>query len=116
MASWPSTLPDYLQIDGGQISFGDNVIRSSMDVGPDKVRRRTTTTPDIVTGSQYLNSTQFSTLQTFYKTTCAGGSLSFDWKHPVTRSTVYMRFVEPPKCTAIGGNIWRVDYVLEILP
>lgn len=116
MAGWPSGLPDYLQIDSANLTYGDGTIRSSMDVGPAKVRRRTSSAPDLVTGTQYLNATQVGTLQSFFKTTCAYGSLSFDWKHPVTRSAAVMRFVSPPSLTPIGGNLWRAEYVLEILP
>jgi hypothetical protein len=41
MASWAGTLPEYLPINAAE-SSDDNLIRTEMDMGPRKVRRRFT--------------------------------------------------------------------------
>jgi hypothetical protein len=116
-AAWPvANLPDYLLEDAASGSFGDNRLRSKMDVGPAKMRRRSTAAPDTFTGSQKLTSAQLGYLETFYKTTLTDGSLPFTWKHPRTRSTVDMRFLSPPTWSPSGGDYWLVNYSLEILP
>lgn len=113
---WDVRLPDYLYVDGAAGAFGDNNIRSKMEVGPAKMRRRSTAAPDTFTGVQYLTSTQVGYLDTFYKVSTAGGSLQFTWKHPRTRAACQMRFLAPPTWVPVGGIEWEVTLQLEIMP
>ena len=113
--AWPGTLPDYLLLENSAGAFGDNTIRSKMDAGPAKLRRRSTAMPDTYTGSQILTSSQLADLETFYKTTLVGGSLTITWKHPRSRAACDMRFLSPPTW-APRGKYWIATYQLEILP
>ena len=114
--AWSTSLPTaMLMVDGSGGTFGDNTIRSKPDVGPAKLRRRSTARPDTFTGSQLLTAAQIAILDTFYKTTLCGGSLPFSWKHPVSGATVDMRFLSPPSF-ANRGKLWIVTYQLEVLP
>ena len=113
--AWPTTLPDDLVIANGGGALGDNTIRSKTDIGPAKVRRRSTAAPDTLVGSQLLTATQFGYMDTFYKTTLVGGTLPMTWKHPVSRAECDMRFLAPPAWQAQGGR-YLVTYQLEILP
>ena len=114
--SWPSSLPDYLLVDAYNESFPNTTIRTQMDEGPAKVRRWGTAAIRPITGTQILDGTEYSTLDTFYNTTSQGGSLRFDWTHPITGTSVEFRFVSPPTVTAIGNYFFNVTLNLEIMP
>ncbi len=93
----------------------DNTIRGKMDVGPPKLRQRSTSAPTIFRGSLLLNSTQAGYFETFYRSTLKHGSLPFTWVHPRTRNSADMNFVGQPEMIYVGGGWWKVNLVLEIL-
>ena len=115
-ATWPATLPTTLSENGFSETPPDSLIRSSMSVGPAKVRQRTTSGVRTISGMMVLTSTQTGTLDTFYVTTLAGGSLTFNFDHPRTSVTEEMRFTAPPTYTPLGGDYWQADLSWEILP
>ena len=116
MASWPSSLPDNLNVEGYTEARVDGTIRTQMDAGPEFVRRRFSATPTRVSGSLVLTDTQVATLDTFYQTTLNGGVDAFDWTHPRTGASVEMRFTSPPSYRAFSHDLWQADLSLEILP
>lgn len=122
MATWPSTLPQALNADGYTETQQSGVVRSSMDAGPDFVRRRFSAVSTMLSGNMLLTDTQWSTLMTFFNSTLAGGSIEFDWHprgaHLNSPSTVYsMRFTAPPaRRPASAHDLWQVELQLEILP
>jgi hypothetical protein len=116
MATWPPSLPDYVLIDGYSESPPANTIRTEMDVGPAKMRRRSTAAPRPFSITQFMNTTQLATFDTFFNTTLNSGSERFDWVHPRTQAAVEFRFVEQPNYEAIGGTSWHVSYNLEQMP
>jgi hypothetical protein len=117
MASWPGTLPDFVTVDGFQETMPSNVIRTGMDVGPPKLRRRATSAPRLINCTQIMTGSQITDLETFYITTLVGGTQQFTWKNPRTAGAVTtMRFVDPPSySSAGGGSYYQVNYKLEIL-
>jgi hypothetical protein len=115
MATWPVTLPQSILADGYSETLPDTVIRTSMDVGPAKVRRRISNNSFPIVGTLVISRTQVGYLKTFYNTTLLGGSLAFDWADPTTRATVSMRFTGPPKISSVSGW-YKVDMALEVLP
>jgi len=114
MAVWPGTLPDFFQVGGFVETGAVNTIRSTMDVGPDKLRRRTTTGIRRHQGDMWLTEAQYALMRTFYEDTHAFGSLSFtmDDAHGTNRT---FRFITPPKYTTVGPNNWKVRLDLEEL-
>ncbi len=116
MADWPSTLPDTVISDAYQETPPDNLLRTPMDKGPAKLRRRTTTNVRNITCRDIYTTEQVATLDTFYVTTLQSGALAFDWEHPRTGSSVEMRFAARPTYTALSGRKYQVDYQLEIMP
>lgn len=116
MATWPATLPQELLSSGFQQKAQSQVIRSDMDAGPPKVRRRFTAKVITIQGSIEINAAQYETLETFFDTTLNGGATSFDWTHPITGDTVSYRFKEPPTYSAVGPVLFRAQLTLEILP
>jgi len=115
MATWPVTLPDYVLQDGYLEQPPENTIRTKMDVGPPKARRRATSAPRPIKCRQHMTAAQVVTFDTFYVTTLKSGSLPFEWQHPRTGSTVNFMFTEPPSYTPIGAEFY-VDMSLEVMP
>ena len=85
MPAWPASLPQAPLARGYQEAFGDTTLRTQMDAGPDKLRRRFTAGVDSFTTLLRLTKTQAATFESFYKTDTAGGTLAFTWVHPRTR-------------------------------
>lgn len=117
MPTWPATLPEYVLADGYTEAAPNNAIRSEMEIGPAKVRRRTTATPTPVTCQIRITPAQRADLLMFFETDTASGSLAWDWVHPVTRAAAVFRFTAPPSMTATArGTAFIAALELEILP
>jgi hypothetical protein len=114
--TWPASLPQNLEITGLQESPPNLTIRTPMEVGPPKLRRRATAGVRPIQGRQLLTKTQVATLDTFYVTTLAGGSLPFDWVHPRTQAAATFAFVSPPVYTPVGADAWYAALTLEVRP
>lgn len=120
MAVWPTSLPD--------ISLAltetrqDAAVRTPMDAGPMKMRRRFSAASRYVAGSVILDNTQRATFDTFFETTIEEGSLPFDMDDPRDGTTQEWRFTAPPSFVARKGNgsnvvtLWVATLALEILP
>ena len=115
MTSWPVTLPKPLT-DTVKEGMADNVLRSSMDVGPGKTRLRTQANIRPLAFSMLLTDTQAATLTTFFNTTTSFGSLPFTFTDPRTAATLNCRFTDPPQLSVAGGKYWNAAISLEILP
>lgn len=115
MATWPATLPSY-KINTFKESAPENTIRSSVGIGPDKVRRRTTSNVRSITFQMIMTAAQTATLDTFYNTTTNGGADSFTYTHPRTGATETARFVQPPSYSDVFGSAYETTISLELLP
>lgn len=113
---WPSSLPQNLDQPQYQEAFPDVVERTQMDSGPAKVRRRFTGGYEVITGTMTLTIAQAAALETFFNETTAGGSLSFQWTHPRTGTTIETRFVGPPTLAFRGPRHFTGSLALEVLP
>ena len=113
--TWPETLPQILLIEGYAESMADTSIRSSMDTGPAKVRKRTSAAIRPLKGTIILTETQLAAFKNFYITDLSGGALRFTWEDPVTEEELEMRFTAPPSWKR-DGLIYKVNLDLEILP
>lgn len=113
MAVWPS---QFCPLVGSfQETPPDSSIRSDMDVGPAKVRRRTTANVRPISFRMFLKKDGVAILDNFYVVETVGGSEPFDYIHPRTQQPVKARFQEQPQyqSQSIGYN---VSVSLEILP
>ena len=114
-AAWPATLPsDVLQgyVEGG----GKSLLRTTMDAGPAKQRRRFTAVARPFQVTIELTRAQVAAFDSFVTTTLQGASLPFDWTHPRKGTAVTFRFTEEPDMRHHVGELWRVPLKLEILP
>ena len=113
--TWPAALQDLWLKDGFREVPPKNVLRTNMDVGPPKVRRRTTSNVRSFFGQMFLTSARVATLDTYFVTTTKSGSLTIELKHPRTGATGTYRFVKEPQYTSHNeGFIASIQ--LELLP
>lgn len=119
MATWPTTLPAPL-LEGYALNPGDQTIRTDMESGAPRVRRRTTARNDKVNASWMLTEAQLDTLRDWFddaSTGIAGGSAWFTVALAVGTGTrqasVEARFVGPFQAAPVG-QLWRVTASLEV--
>lgn len=113
---WPNTLPQRVDAPSFKEKPGSNTIRTAMDVGSAKVRRRTTASVRTVDATMMLSRAERDALDAFYTDTLKDGSLAFDWLHPTTQLAATFRFRDPPEFNAISGTTYVATLPLEILP
>lgn len=116
MDSWPIALQQLLNADDFDLQVGTTTVRTSMDVGPDKIRARFTDAVDLYTCSVMMDIDNYNDLIDFFKTTLNNGALPFLFNNPFTGDPEVFRFVTPPDLKPIGGRIFRVALALEKLP
>jgi hypothetical protein len=122
---WPSDLPQKLNVQGHQYTFGDISIRSNPSVGPSKVRPRSSAIASPLQGMMYLTTAQLQTLETFYKITVRGSDV-FLFPDPegfmpgvATSPTpmLYCRFTGSPSISATSAaGMWAVGLPMEVIP
>lgn len=119
---WTATgLPQYSQLSGFTETPPDLTIRTQMDSGPAKIRRRFTAGPELVTIPLWLTDAQVDELKDFYSdaiegTGTFGGTAVFDWEHPRTGDACEMRFIGPPTFVPTTTDLFRCVLSVEIMP
>lgn len=116
MASWPTTLQEKVNQAGFRKVFGSTTIRSNVEVGANKVRRRFTKGIDQFSVNVNLARSEYSTFENFYEVTLNGGTNTFDFLNPLTDTIEEFRFVGEPSITPIGGNEFVLQMTWEQLP
>ena len=120
MITWPADLPRRQLLEGYSEAPPARAIRSAVDVGPAKVRRRYTGGARRVTCSVLLQSrAQKAALDTFYDTTLQSGVLPFQWLD-VHGHLQMFRFIskeDDPGLSyePLAPEKWRASMQLEIL-
>jgi hypothetical protein len=115
-AAWPVSLQEKLSEQGFGIQHGDTTLRSDMDIGPAKVRRRFTRGIDKLSCSIWLTTSEYSTFRYFYDTTLNGGVNRFEFNHPITGTLTEFRFADNPKYSSLGGGHFSVSMQWEEMP
>ena len=110
MAQWPAEL--VITREGYMETPPNRIIRSDMDVGPAKIRRRSSSAVRPVTLKLFLTDDQLDVLDQFYEDNDA---LAFDFVIPRNGETVRARFTDAPPYEVNELN-WNVVVQLEILP
>jgi hypothetical protein len=116
---WPSNVPLAFLNNSYQESFASNLLRSDMDSGPAKVRRRTSAGVRPLEGQLLLSGAERAVIEAFFTNTLRSGALPFSATHPRTGASILLRFVEPPAYgdfpTATEAY-YTVSLKLEVLP
>lgn len=116
MPAWPGSLPQKPLLEGLQEQAPTLTVRTQMDAGPPKIRKRFTAGIRLFSLLLSLTKAQVETLDVFFVTTSNGGATPFDWTHPRTAASVTFRFVSPPAYHPLADDVWRAQLELEILP
>lgn len=115
--TWPASLPQNMLMDGYSHSAANNILRTNMDAGPAKQRRRFTSGPQPVTGKIFVNDTELETFKDWYVDDLLEGALRFDWVDQDDGTTaVEYRFTSQPTWEPAGPGYWFINLPLEIMP
>ena len=109
---WPSYLPQVMRLEGLSGKKKSNVIRTQMDAGPQKARRRYTVSTKDFTGSIVLNETQRELFENWYDNVLGSGALRFVMKDPQTLQLSEFRFTDDYDEDASDG-LWIITMILE---
>jgi len=121
MASWPSTLPEYVSQASFSETIQDPVIRTDMDAGPKKARLRFTAVPEQYTISMTLTKEERAIFVAFFKDDLNYGVDEFSWYHPIdvdefgARVPCYCRFTGPYQFTP-QDHVFMLGINMEVLP
>lgn len=88
MILWPSILPQYLQVSGYSEALANQLLRSEMDAGPAKARRRFTAATRPVTGDIVVTQEQLAFFRYWFANVIYGGSLRFGWVDPFSTTAL----------------------------
>lgn len=110
MATWPSTLS--ISKNGYTEQPPDRVLRTQMEAGVDKTRRRTTNASREIEFKMTLTDAEVATLDAFF---LANDGVVFDFDDLRTGNTFEARFRSAPKY-AYNQTVWDVEVQLELLP
>ena len=117
MPVFPLSLPPLAGAAAFSGQAASSTIRTRMDAGPAKVRRRSTAAPATRRmGHPRYTTAELQTFLAFFRDTLAGGALSFDMDDLVTGATATCRFTAPPSYSAAAPGRWSVSAELEVLP
>lgn len=80
---WPAELPQGVRQAGFQVTPGDGVLRTKMEGGPNKARRRFSSTPHAMSASFLVYREGLARFARFYEEDTRNGSLPFVMADPV---------------------------------
>lgn len=115
MDKWPASLPCPLLAEVDYTSRS-NVIRTEMDAGIIRMRRRYTSVPENVSFSLLLTRAQLQVLFDFVSITL-GDVGRFEWKEfrdPARRAAIY-RFQDRPTYMPATPTLWRAAIKLDLM-
>jgi hypothetical protein len=116
--TWPAGLPQSPRPDFSE-SIGTLILRTEMDAGPAKQRRRGQR-PDTLSVSFVMTTAQVATLRTFVDDTIKG-TARFYFPHPRTETNIEARLVPTQEGELfttqwLAPGYWGVAMTIEALP
>ena len=114
-AIWPAGLPQKFDKEDFNEKLGDNVITTNMDSGPPKKRRRFTAAIDDISGKMFMTREQANTLETFYRVTCADGTVNVEMNHPRKGTPAVLQWAAAPGLTPELDGI-NVSLAFKVMP
>lgn len=121
MATWPTSLPQSVFMDF-VATRQSGMIRTSMDDGPAKQRKRFSAVSKMFKCNMILNGTQYSTFESFFESDLDFGATSFTWINPITDASATLRFTDvftPSQLTPDAdpaARLYQISMPLEVLP
>lgn len=118
MATWPDSL-GVPQLSGYGLETEDVTVRTSMESGPARVRRRYTAGPDAIQLKFIFDAAQMATFRAFWDADWAQGSAWVDL--PVSDGRSSGLVIKPArpnpakfKATPLGALKWAIDFSVEV--
>ena len=117
---WPANLPS-TWLAGLRYAPRDQVLRSPMDSGVGKTRRRTTLEIVDADVEVRFSGLDVQNFESWFRTTLSGGAARFSHKHALTGALAEYRFRARPEWrqeipgTQLSSR-WLASFALEILP
>lgn len=113
--TWPSDLPAP-EIDGYGIQPQAAIIRTDMDQGPARQRRRFRSAPTHYPVKWFMTEPQLSTLESWFHHVIEDGAAWFDisLRNGQGLQSVEARFIAPWQATMMGGPHYEVSATLEV--
>ena len=112
--NWPELLPGSLLAAGFSKQPQSNVLRTAMDAGPQKARRRYTARAVNFSGRMILDSAELAVFEQFFHIALADGVLRFNFADPLTLQKAQFRFTSDYIVNETGG-LFEVALELERL-
>jgi hypothetical protein len=114
---WPGTLPQYVQVGDFQETPVDNAVRTQMEDGTQKARRRFTARRRLFDVSVQLTAAQKVTLDDFYENTLGDGVLPFDWVLPAEQTAATFVFLKDGyQIGGLGPDVFVAKLKLQTVP
>jgi len=113
--SWPAALYGFILRGSYKESPPDNTMRSEMDVGPPKTRRRSTANTRPFQIDHFFTAANLVIFDELYDNTLESGSLPFNYRHPRTQVIGEYLFSEKPAYVELGQG-YKVTTKMELLP
>lgn len=96
---WPAGAPQFAE--SWEEQNQPLTIRTNMDVGPPKVRRRATRSFRSVTVSFTCRHDQWRVLKDFFQVDCQSGVQFHEFLHPFEGTVQEFRFIEAPQVVSV---------------
>ncbi|MBU2177478.1 MAG: hypothetical protein KJ556_20490 [Gammaproteobacteria bacterium] len=112
---WPTGLYGLILKGTYQESPPDNVLRGTMDVGPDKTRQRVTSDTRPISFDIFLTKGNVVVFDEFYANTLSEGVSRFNFTSPRTKTSIECRFKKVPAYSDFGEG-FRIKIELEKMP
>lgn len=114
MATFPANLQKKMIRSGYGIKPMDPVIRSDMEVGSPRTRRRTFARNDKVTFSLIVTEAELTQLRSFIDNDANGGAAWFDLALPGCEPADEAKLKAYPEIQRFSINCWKVDIEVEV--
>lgn len=116
-SQWPPELPQGILMEGNSDTLPDGRMKSPTEMGPGKVRLRTSAAIRKLSGRMYMSTDQLQILRNFVETTTLGGSLPFMFPDPLDQAFVLVQFGDSlPSWINVSGDKYDVALIIEVLP
>jgi hypothetical protein len=115
MIKWPDTLP-LPTIQGYSVQPNDSILRTEMEAGPARQRRRFTQTPTRVSVRWVMRQDQFALFESWYRFQAREGGAWFDIELLGGLGLIEQeaRFTRQFQAQLFAGVLWEVSSELEI--
>lgn len=115
MVTWPTTLP-LPTIQGYGVQPGDAVLRTDMEAGLARQRRRFTSSPSTINVQFLMTRNQFAVFEAWYKFEAKEGAEFFDIDllGGIGLTTHTARFTRQFDAKLRNGTLWDISSELEI--